>query len=237
MRVIESDVVFYRDLAFGSRGDDVTAVQHALKRLGYLAGTADGRWSSGTTAAVKAWQRDLGIPQTGTIQFGELVAAEKLPASLSLSDDLALAKPVAAGDATVSASAGERTFYLALNPEQARAIPADTTIEVFGESSTWPAMITSVEETEDGTTRLVLEHTDGGPVCQDECGELVAAVTVNLRSVQYVVPKVTGPAVPTIAVRRNESGEPYVVREGGARGSGGSGFRQRLHDCGGPSGG
>lgn len=216
VRAIKSDLVFYRDLASGARGKDVAVVQGALKRLGYLAADSDGRWGPSTTSAVKAWQRDLGASETGIIQFGEIVAVDELPAKLTLSDTLALARPVTVGEATVSAPAGERSFYLALNPDQARLIPVDATIEIFGDSTTWPAIISSVEEADDNTTRLILTHPSGGPPCQDACGEIAGTTSASLRSIQHIIPKVTGPAVPTIAVRTNELGETYVVLESGA---------------------
>ena len=55
VRVIKSDGVFFRDLSAGAKGTDVAALQSALKRLGFLTGTADGTWGPGTTLAVKNW--------------------------------------------------------------------------------------------------------------------------------------------------------------------------------------
>lgn len=55
----------YETLKRGSRGDDVKALQQALRDLGYPAGTADGVYGGGTERAVTYLQFDMGLEQTG----------------------------------------------------------------------------------------------------------------------------------------------------------------------------
>ena len=49
----------------GTTGSSVTDLQKALNQLGYDAGTADGNYGAGTTAAVSAFQKDKGLTQDG----------------------------------------------------------------------------------------------------------------------------------------------------------------------------
>ncbi len=56
-------------LSSGSRGDAVKRAQQRLKALGYLAGSADGIFGSGTAAAVRAFQIRCGISVDGAINF------------------------------------------------------------------------------------------------------------------------------------------------------------------------
>ena len=49
----------------GSKGDDVVKLQAALIELGYLDGAADGDYGNMTLAAVKAYQKALGLEETG----------------------------------------------------------------------------------------------------------------------------------------------------------------------------
>ena len=52
-------------LEISSRGDGVQRLQQKLIDLGYLEGTADGRYGEMTSKAVKAAQADFGMEQTG----------------------------------------------------------------------------------------------------------------------------------------------------------------------------
>lgn len=61
---------FLRNLWVGSRGGDVTALQNILKEGGYFSGEATGYFGGLTMKAVRAFQKDNGISQTG--YFGPL---------------------------------------------------------------------------------------------------------------------------------------------------------------------
>ena len=56
----------YEVLYSGSKGDAVTALQQALKELGFYSGKADGIFGSGTRSAVVAFQLKNGLTQSGT---------------------------------------------------------------------------------------------------------------------------------------------------------------------------
>jgi peptidoglycan hydrolase-like protein with peptidoglycan-binding domain len=67
----------YRTLAPGiSDGPDVTQLEHNLDALGYGDNlTVDDHFSPETTDAVKAWQADRGLEQTGTVDAEQIVFA------------------------------------------------------------------------------------------------------------------------------------------------------------------
>lgn len=54
-----------RVLRDGYEGDDVKSVQNRLKELGYYAGSVDGKYGSGSMAAVRAFQAQHGLEQDG----------------------------------------------------------------------------------------------------------------------------------------------------------------------------
>ena len=55
----------YTELAKGSKGDEVVALQEALINQGYLNGKADGDFGKKTEAAIMAFQKASGLPETG----------------------------------------------------------------------------------------------------------------------------------------------------------------------------
>jgi len=69
---------FYRDLAEGaSDGDDVKQLEENLKACGFGGfGTPDKKFTSATAAALKKWQKSLGLDQTGTFGPADVVLSQ-----------------------------------------------------------------------------------------------------------------------------------------------------------------
>lgn len=65
----------YRTLAPGTEGADVEQFERNLRALGYTGFTVDEVYSGSTAEAVKDWQDDLGLRETGTVELGRVVYA------------------------------------------------------------------------------------------------------------------------------------------------------------------
>jgi membrane fusion protein, multidrug efflux system len=65
----------YRALSTGTEGPDVKQFEENLRALGYTGFTVDDEYSSSTATAVKEWQEDLGLPETGTVDLGRVYYA------------------------------------------------------------------------------------------------------------------------------------------------------------------
>lgn len=65
----------YRTLQDGVSGKDVEELERNLAKLGYTGFTVDDEFTSATAQAVKDWQDDLGVEQTGQIKPGDVVIA------------------------------------------------------------------------------------------------------------------------------------------------------------------
>jgi peptidoglycan hydrolase-like protein with peptidoglycan-binding domain len=65
----------YRALTVGVEGADVKQLEQNLKALGYSGFTVDTTYTSSTASAVKAWQKDLGLDETGTVDPSQAVVA------------------------------------------------------------------------------------------------------------------------------------------------------------------
>ena len=71
----------YLGISRGASGKRVTNLQNRLKELGYMAGKADGVYGTGTYNAVKLFQQQTGLPQTGNADSEtlKLLFAEDAP--------------------------------------------------------------------------------------------------------------------------------------------------------------
>ncbi|MBI4219261.1 MAG: peptidoglycan-binding protein [Chloroflexi bacterium] len=70
-------VPLYRTLRVGAgspmSGADVQQLQKNLAELGYGGFIVDGAYTSATAEGVRAWQAGLGLPETGTVELGQVV--------------------------------------------------------------------------------------------------------------------------------------------------------------------
>jgi peptidoglycan hydrolase-like protein with peptidoglycan-binding domain len=65
----------YRTLNVGAKGKDVEMLEENLAALGYSGFDEDKVYTYWTSVAVRAWQKDLGRQQTGTVAPGDAVVA------------------------------------------------------------------------------------------------------------------------------------------------------------------
>jgi peptidoglycan hydrolase-like protein with peptidoglycan-binding domain len=65
----------YRTLQEGSEGADVKQLERNLRALGYTGFTVDRSYTADTAAAVRRWQDDLGVEETGRVTPGSVLIA------------------------------------------------------------------------------------------------------------------------------------------------------------------
>ncbi len=76
--LLYGEVPLFRRLAPGSEGADVREVERNLVALGHARGlglTVDDEYTQVTAAAVRRWQRALGVARTGVVEPGDAVVA------------------------------------------------------------------------------------------------------------------------------------------------------------------
>jgi peptidoglycan hydrolase-like protein with peptidoglycan-binding domain len=71
--VLYGSLPLYRPVRVGVEGGDVRELERNLAALGYTGLTVDDSYTSATAGAVRAWQADLEVPQTGTVEPGQVV--------------------------------------------------------------------------------------------------------------------------------------------------------------------
>ncbi|MEH1125060.1 peptidoglycan-binding domain-containing protein [Micromonospora sp. CPCC 206061] len=85
----------YRALAENAKGGDVEQLEKNLSALGYTGFTVDEEFSKATTAAVKRWQKELELPETGMVEKDRVVFA---PGAVRIAERLVRVGASATGD-------------------------------------------------------------------------------------------------------------------------------------------
>ncbi|GIF97911.1 peptidoglycan-binding protein [Catellatospora citrea] len=93
--LLYGELPFYRLLADGVKGPDVAQLETNLAALKYTGFETDTSYSASTAAAVKRWQKDLGLPVTGTVAPTDVIVA---PGALRIAAHTARLGAPAAGD-------------------------------------------------------------------------------------------------------------------------------------------
>lgn len=86
--VAEGDVPAFRAVSKDVEGPDVAQVQRMLASAGFYGGPDDGEAGEGTVAAIKAWQKSLGLEETGIVEAGDLIFVPHLPTRIALDTKL-----------------------------------------------------------------------------------------------------------------------------------------------------
>ena len=214
------EVPSFRDLAQGVNGLDVTQLQQFLMDSGYYTGPTDGKFGKSTTAAVKAWQRSLGVDPTGFVAAGDVLFFPQLPATVIAKKELFAGAVVTAGQELMSVVDAAPVFSARLGNEQVSRIgAASLPVVIMGPGAApWEAVTGSILFDDAGNANLDLLPAAGDSICGDECGLL--AVTESAQAFNAIVvltPDVSGPIVPVSAIGTDPNGGAFVVTLDGTR--------------------
>jgi peptidoglycan hydrolase-like protein with peptidoglycan-binding domain len=114
VRVMYGAIPLYRPLKAGEKGADVVQLQQNLQALGYLGASADGVFGTGTADAVKSWQHDHGLKQSGVVDSSQIAF---LPGPGTVTgDNLNVGDQVAPGATVLSTGGSEGTVTVPIDP-------------------------------------------------------------------------------------------------------------------------
>ncbi len=216
--VAVGDTPAFRDLGWGMRGPDVSQLQSMLTAVGHYTGDIDGEVGARTERAICAWQKSLGVEQTGVVGAGDVVFVPRLPARLSL--DGKVVKPGASltgGEEVVFGLPDSPVFTIPVTDAQAAMIPAGTMVEVASPSGgVWAAVAQDQRQDPDtGSVVVTVTGADGAPLCAQECASIPLTGRTPLRSSVVTVAPVTGLVVPSAALTTGADNRVAVITESG----------------------
>lgn len=205
--VVQGEVPMFRDLAVGSSGEDVGQLR-ALLGL-----EPSEEFDTETESALRRWQREIGLEETGEVLLGQVVFVPSLPAPARVAPDLQVGDSVQPGqvlievfdprpDVYVSAQAGAG---VGLAPGLAATVGTETAGELVAARSD-----------EQGMRRFAVVDSGGQPACTGECAAKVPAPGPSpVDVVIEVVSPAQGPVLPRAAILFAPDGTAQVQRESG----------------------
>jgi len=178
----------YRELTWGTEGDDVTQLQRFLHAGGYLeSDEVDGAYGPHTLRAIGEWQEAHGLDRTGRIDASQLLF---LPY-----DALRVARAQRIGEASrtgiLEVTAASPYVTVETSATKKRAFEGDPDIEVeTADGSRYPATlrsITAAAADASGSSRFTVELDLVAPAGQ-EPGEVTVEVTRTLAADVVAIP-------------------------------------------------
>lgn len=212
--VIGGSVPAYRDIGPGSQGLDVQQVQQFLADQGYLAATPDGKWSSATAAAYRAFRKDRLLPDAASIRLGEVLFLPELPATVSIAAGFDVGARTVDGEEVLRVLQGIPAGSYLASPGSA-AIPTGTAVTVaIGDAQVVGATAGAGVRTDDGRLAISVVFTTAPQDC-GWCAEVPADRVTSWPATLQLVPPTAGVTVPVGAILTAADGSPVVRLAGG----------------------
>ncbi len=219
--LIAGTVPSFRSLALGVRGRDVAALHAFLAGLGYPVNSGSSTFTSRTRSAVMAWQRSLGMPETGNVALGDVLFVDQLGTNgspMRWTAPVAIGAQISAGIPILERLAPAPTLEI----EFGASLPDQIAVGIHGRA-TFPSgrsveVVLSGFRTAEGQQRGVLSAPNG-PLCSGaECLALAPVDGTTQVSVEFtLVPSTTGPLLPAAAVQSDAAGQAFVELPDGRR--------------------
>ncbi|GGB71434.1 hypothetical protein N798_16675 [Knoellia flava TL1] len=223
----QGTVPAFRPLQVGTVGPDVAQLRRFLCTEKVLTScAASTTFSPAVRSAVKAWQKSLGVTQTGVVQPSEVMWLPELPARVRPATTAAVGNRVTADDRPVLTAGGAPTLDVRVTPAQAKLVPPGAPLtlgQVTGRVTGASAAVSSGPDAEQAEQAMTLDVAgpDGRePLCASAgpCASLLGSALSRSVTVDVaVVPSRTGTGVPVRAVLTGADGATYVRGVDGTR--------------------
>jgi peptidoglycan hydrolase-like protein with peptidoglycan-binding domain len=215
--IVAGDVPAFRDLALGLRGPDVAQLRAHLHAEGHLrTARPSTAFDQATHAAVRRWQRAIGVDPDGVVRLGDVIFAPGLPVRVSLTE-VRLGDRAGPEAPVIGAREQVPTFTVTLGADQTAAVPTEGPVTITGAGHAWAGVIASAEQVA-STLVLTITAADGGPVCGTECDAVMPPAvgdSVVMQADFTIVPDTAGPVVPVAAIGTTATGDHVVTRTDG----------------------
>jgi len=169
--VLIGGVPAYRNMTVGTVGPDVAQLERNLAALGYTGFTVDDTFSAATAIAVRAWQKKLGVPETGQVDPARIVF---VPAEIRVAEQKARpGDPTGAGGTLLMVTGTKRIVTVSVDAADRGLVGGGTrvTLRLPGGAST-PGRVLAVAVAADAGSA------DGQGDSGSGSGKVAVSVTV-----------------------------------------------------------
>ncbi|WP_157875271.1 peptidoglycan-binding protein [Arthrobacter sp. PAMC 25486] len=207
----------FREITTGTEGPDVVQLAAMLAERGYGVDPETSKVDWVFAQAIKAWQRDIGAKDTGTVANGAVIFAPGLPARIQFDPDIiSVGATLAGGEKVLTVASAVPEFTIEVPNEQAQTIPVGTPVSIKNGEARWPGQVSGIRELANGSNKLlVLGSATDTPICGADCGALTAVKDALFPTEITLVPHQEGLVVPSSAIRTNASGGTSVMLASG----------------------
>lgn len=218
--VVPGEIPAYRPLEAGLEGRDVAALQRYLGQAGFVVDAALERFTAVTAAAVRAWQRSLGLPPTGVVRLGDVlfVPPEGFEGPTRWVGEVATGATIAAGTPIIEVLSRQPVLSMELgSAAPSQLVPGLRGEALFPNGSHRPVVLAAIESTPGQVLARLAPEPE--PLCRgEECLELVPLGGGTGVSVDWIiVPETSGALVPVGALQSDAAGVSFVQLSDGSR--------------------
>ena len=212
--VMAGSVPAFRDIGLGAEGIDVRQVEQFLAEHGYPTGDVDGKWTSETTTAYRAFRKDRLLPEASGIRLGEVAFLPELPATVALAQGREVGAIIADGEVVLRVLSGPpRGTYFASPGSATTPTGAAVTVTIGAEEVSGSTAGTGVR-TDDGRVAIPVVFETISGECE-WCAAVPADEVTTWSAKLEVVPRTDGVTLPVGAIRTAANGGPAVLLVGG----------------------
>ena len=161
--LLVGDTPAWRTMAEGDVGSDVAQLEQNLELLGYGTSaefTVDDTYTSATETIVERWQADLGVAETGTVNYGDVVFG---PAGAQVGSVLAAVGDQSIGTPILTLSGEARELAFSVSAEDIGAVTPGAEVSArLPDRSTVTATVVSVAPAGTGISTVIAALADDG---------------------------------------------------------------------------
>lgn len=196
-------------------------LQTLLAGLGVLHTVPDGSFDAATQAAVKVWQKSLGLPQDGVVRAGDVVFVPVLPSRVALDPEVVFrGASLTGGEPVLSALSAEPVFTVPATVDQAAQMPVGAEVDIASGDQVWKAKVTgqAADPANGGGNVVVsLGAWDDVSICGASCDLVPVEGQGLLQSTIVTQPTEAGVVAPAAALVSTAAGGTVVVDEAGTQ--------------------